>query len=53
MWTPCDVVGDDGRHHCPYEGEYGGSEGSMCRDCCGLGVDENSYDYEEYPYDDE
>lgn len=40
IWTPCDEVGDDGMHHCPFEDTYTGYESEMCRVCCGLGVDE-------------
>lgn len=46
-FTPCDVKQDDGTYHCPYKDTYGGSEGSMCRDCCGFGADEDSTDYYE------
>jgi uncharacterized protein (UPF0305 family) len=47
MFTPCDIKQDDGRYHCPYEDTYTGYESEMCRVCCGLGVDENTPDYEE------
>ena len=47
MWTPCDAIGDDGLHHCPYEKSYSGYSDEMCRVCCGIGVDESSYP-EEY-----
>ncbi len=46
--TPCDILHDDGHYHCPYQDTYGGSESSMCRDCCGLGADENEPEQEEY-----
>lgn len=39
-WTPCDEIGDDGMHHCPYEDSYTGYESERCRVCCGLGVDD-------------
>lgn len=48
MWTPCDTPDYDGVHHCPYEDSYTGYPGEMCRNCCGLGVDEDSYPEEEY-----
>lgn len=46
--TPCDVpieeYDDNGnkteRYECPFLSTYMGSEGEMCRNCCGLGVDE-------------
>lgn len=48
MRTPCDdFVDGNGMSYCPYE-DYGGSD--RCRVCCGLGVDEDSYD-DEYEYD--
>lgn len=28
------------RFHCPYADTYTGYEDEMCRNCCGLGVDE-------------
>lgn len=48
MQTPCDVpiivYDDDGneveRFVCPYADTYTGYEDEMCRNCCGLGVDE-------------
>lgn len=47
MYTPCDDIGNDGMHHCPYEDTYAGYESEMCRVCCGLGVDEDApEDYE-------
>lgn len=36
--TPCDYPDENGVFHCPYEGM--GSESEMCRNFCGLGVDE-------------
>ena len=48
MWTPCDTPDYNGVHHCPYEDSYTGYAGEMCRTCCGLGVDEDSYPEEEY-----
>lgn len=55
MKTPCDYLKDEnGMSYCPYE-DYGGYESERCRVCCGLGVDEDTYDdsYEEkYEYDD-
>ena len=38
--TPCDFPNDDGTYSCPYADTYTGYEGEMCRNCCGLGVDE-------------
>lgn len=38
--TPCDISDPDGQHHCPYADSYTGFEDEMCRNCCGLGVDE-------------
>lgn len=42
--TPCDIPyeTEDGRieHICPYEDVYSGYEDEMCRNMCGLGVDE-------------
>ncbi len=46
--TPCDQLGSDGKHHCPYEDCYTGYESEMCRNCCGVGCDEDSYPEEEY-----
>ena len=46
MKTPCDYPDEYGKYHCPYE-DYGGYESERCRVCCGLGVDEDSYDYDE------
>lgn len=52
MRTPCDElveVYDEElgrmvkRSHCPYAEFYTGYEDEMCRNCCGLGVDEDSY----------
>ena len=48
MQTPCDVpiidYDDDGKEVeqfvCPYADGYTGYESEMCRNCCGLGVDE-------------
>ncbi len=40
--TPCDSREDN--YFCPYLDIYGGSESSMCRDCCGLGADEDTPD---------
>ena len=46
-YTPCDETDYNGNHHCPYEDTYMGSESEMCRNCCGLGVDEEEEeDYE-------
>lgn len=51
MRTPCDDFKDEnGMSICPYEGS-GISESEMCRVCCGLGVDEDSYDDEEENYE--
>lgn len=48
MKTPCDVPvidydekGNEISHYvCPYAETYTGYEDEMCRNCCGLGVDE-------------
>lgn len=51
---PCDVLSEDGTYKCPYADTYTGYESEMCRNCCGKGVDEDSYpeeDYEEYSDD--
>ena len=52
MQTPCDVptieYDENGKparlevktFHCPYTDTYTGYEDEMCRNCCGLGVDE-------------
>ena len=47
MNTPCDEpieVIENGklvkRFVCPYADTYSGYEDEMCRNCCGLGVDE-------------
>ena len=48
MQTPCDVptieYDENGKEvktfHCPYADTYTGYEDEMCRNCCGLGVDE-------------
>lgn len=49
MWTPCDEPVEEYneetgkmeiQHHCPYADTYVGYEDEMCRNCCGLGVDE-------------
>ena len=56
MITPCDIPNIDydsqGREiksfHCPYADSYMGYEDEMCRNCCGLGVDEDKeINYEE------
>jgi hypothetical protein len=47
-FTPCDVADDNGYYHCPYLDTYSGYESEMCRNCCGLGVDEDSYPEEDY-----
>ena len=46
-YTPCDDVNSNGEHACPFKDTYAGYEDEMCRNCCGLGVDENSYPEEE------
>ena len=59
MKYPCDIPEIDydsqGREiklfHCPYADTYMGYEDEMCRNCCGLGVDEDSYPYEEHDYE--
>lgn len=42
--TPCDIPYTDENGNtvfiCPYADTYGGYESEMCRNCCGLGVDE-------------
>ena len=42
--TPCDVPYEDEdgnkKYICPYADTYTGYEDEMCRNCCGLGVDE-------------
>ncbi len=39
--TPCDIPDEiTGEHHCPFADTYTGYEDEMCRNCCGLGVDE-------------
>lgn len=49
MWTPCDEPIEEyneetgkmeTRFYCPYADTYTGYEDEMCRNCCGLGVDE-------------
>lgn len=49
MQTPCDEPIEEYnketgkieiRYHCPYADTYTGYEDEMCRNCCGLGVDE-------------
>lgn len=46
MQTPCDYLKDEnGFSICPYDGV---SESEKCRVCCGLGVDEDYQDEEEY-----
>ena len=48
MNTPCDypieTFDENGNiivtHECPYKDTYTGYEDEMCRNCCGLGVDE-------------
>lgn len=51
MQTPCDIpeVDDNGykHYHCPYIGTYTGYESEMCRNCCGLGVDEDTPERED------
>ena len=42
-YTPCDVQNSDGTYSCPYADDYMGGESDMCRNCCGLGADEDSY----------
>ncbi len=48
MQTPCDVKDENGKSSCPYAADYMGFEDEMCRNCCGLGVDENEYPEEDY-----
>lgn len=51
-WTPCDEIGYDGMHHCPYADTYSGYEDEMCRNCCGLGVDgDEDAEYEDAEYE--
>ncbi len=49
--TLCDIptYDDNGNkvYICPYKDTYMGYESEMCRVCCGLGVDEDSYPEEE------
>lgn len=49
MWTPCDEPVEEynektGKmeipYHCPFADTYTGYENEMCKNCCGLGVDE-------------
>jgi hypothetical protein len=47
-WTPCDEKDEQGQHHCPYENTYTGYESEMCRVCCGLGVDDDGDDEENF-----
>lgn len=47
MTTPCDYPDENGNHTCPYADTYGGYEDEMCRNCCGLGVDEDDYPEED------
>ena len=59
MQTPCDVpyeyIDSNGKqrkeYRCPYKDTYVGYESEMCRNCCGLGVDEDSYPEEEEDYE--
>ena len=37
---PCDTPDENGNHVCPFKDTYCGYEDEMCRNCCGLGVDE-------------
>ncbi len=46
-WTPCDTPNEDGICICPFQDCYSGYEDEMCRNMCGLGVDEDSYPDEE------
>ena len=43
---PCDVADYDGNYRCPFEDGYGGYSSEMCRNCCGLGVDESEIEEE-------
>jgi len=48
-WTPCDEIGMDGHHHCPYceDGEY-----VNCDWYCGYEEPQDDpYDYEEEEYE--
>ena len=50
--TPCDTPDINGVYGCPYKDTYGGYEDEMCRNCCGLGVDEDipdDYEPEDWP----
>lgn len=42
-WTPCDEIGFDGRHHCPYcdDGDY-----VNCEYYCGADEPADDYDYD-------
>ena len=42
---PCDVPDALGEFNCPFGAEFD-SSGLACRNYCGLGVDDDSYDYE-------
>ena len=48
MRTPCDDANENGVHSCPFADSYIGYESEMYRNCCGLGVDEDSYPEEDY-----
>ena len=50
-FTPCDMPDENNEHHCPFANTYSGYEDEMCRNCCGLGVDEDSYPEEELEYE--
>ena len=49
--TPCVYPDESGEYHCPFADTYMGYEDEMCRNCCGLGVDESEeYDGEQEVY---
>ena len=37
---PCDIPDENGEYRCPYADTYTGYESEMCRNMCGLSVDE-------------
>lgn len=45
---PCNIPDENGNYKCPYALDYMGSESEMCRNMCGIGVDEDSYPEEDY-----
>lgn len=59
--TPCETLweglNENGKwvkeYRCPYKETYTGFESEICRNCCGEGVDEDSYPEDDYPYSEE